>query len=266
LVREYSSKASFKGNGVRKGMTQIPLVIPATDIKGQKNKEQLDRLLTSIAPAAEQYKTIVCFDSCDYSFPEYFMEKYSFIDSIENLGHRLNFTRNSNVGLRFCFEELKSGCFLVNQDCELTPEFHANVDQITTVDLSTPSSVQAIAGPARVNIETKELVYKREVIHTKIADSRFAFYCPWISYRCMEKIGYLDGVFRKTYSDTDYVLRALLAGLTVTTTNCPIFHEGSHISTEEGWQSASGTYDASDLTAEFKQFAYKWDIDLRRNT
>lgn len=243
-------------------MTKIPaFVVPVTNILGEKNKEQLERLLTSIEPYRNNYTTVILWDSCDSFFVEYFQEKFPWINhSIENLGHRLNFTRNANVGLRFSHTELKSGCFLVNQDCILSPQFHKNVELIMEADLSTPSSDSTLM-IRDTGFMIQDVGFSTGFTHMPTKE-RFAFYCPWISYKCMETIGYLDGVFRKTYSDTDYVVRALLAGLTVSTTNVPIFHAGSHIETPPGWQSESGCYTAVDLSEEFRQFAYKWDIDV----
>lgn len=232
-------------------MMTSSIAIPVTDCRGEKNLKDLDELLASIEPDRSHFKEVIgLFDSCEWVFVKYFQEKYSWLSIVWNKTKAYNFTKNANVGLRLCHQELKTDCFLVNQDCVFGGWFNDAKDllKIRNKGISTPMSAQASIGP----------VFNIKGSSTK----RFPFYCTYFSTESMDKVGYLDDVFIKVYSDTDYVARCLLAGLPVEEFNMVINHKGSHIDTSGDWISGSGCYSQNDLNLGLAQFKTKWQADV----
>lgn len=246
------------------------IVIPVTDVLGQPNKEDLDNLLTDLKESKQYfYEVVCCFDSCDWRFVNYFKDKYPWITALENNGKPFQFTKNANQGLRYLFnklhpEKLKSfldlqpqvyptdagGVWLVNQDCRL-PNLWA----------------MCVAGDKAEGVVSLTAVQDPDLHKAMVFTSaeRFAFFCVYIPFIAIDKIGYLDEAFIKVFSDDDYLLRAHLAGIPVETVNVDIYHKGSFINTDPGWVSASGCYQDEDLGIGLAQYKTKWttgqDID-----
>lgn len=222
----------------------ISIVIPIADIR-PNNKQDLEELLDSIEP--EKFAAVVCcYDSCEEEFIEYFSTKYGFTHSLINRGNRLNFSRNSNVGLRWARKEVGGHIMLVNQDCIL-PSYDL-LAQIPGEGLSSPKSSPTLDGP---NTGSR----------TRLTNAHFPFYAPCFSEKVIDKVGFLAEPLKKLFSDDDYCARVLLEG------SCPlemvditINHKGSHIDTSQEWESRSGTYNQNDLTLGLDQYRKRWNL------
>jgi hypothetical protein len=223
------------------------IVIPACDIK-EHNKTDLEALLECIKPDANRYSAVVvCFDGCEIEFVDYFTQKFGFIHSFHNRKNKLGFSRNSNIGLRFVRDVIKDDCFLINQDC-LIPSFDY-MSCIPGEGLSTP-----------ITTEGSLLIKYLNPTRTRLND-KFAFYCPHFSLGLLNDVGVLDEDLKNLFSDDSYVLRTLLHGkYPIESVDIKIHHKGSHISTEQGWESGSGTYNQTDLSLGLVQYTLKWDM------
>ena len=226
-------------------MTSI--VIPACDIR-QNNKEDLENLLTSVSPSFFRGwdQVVVCFDGCKEEFVDYFRQKFPFIHVIWNRGNALGFTNNSNMGLRFVRNELKSGAFLVNQDCVLPAWEH--LSKVIGEGLATPMTTD------NIDLLTNQ---PKEVVKTRLTN-KFAFFCPYFSYNLLKDVGLLDPDLKVLFSDDCYVFKTLLHGkYPVESVNIYIHHKGSHIEIKEGWESKSGSYKNHDLGIGLLQYRLK---------
>lgn len=237
------------------------IVVPICSIRDH-NKQDLEDLLNSIEPDKGIYSAIICcYDSCDEEFIEYFQVKYPWTHSLINKGNRLNFTRNSNIGLKFAKENIGGHIFLVNQDCILPRYRH--MAKVCGEGLSTATSIDL--GWAKSPEQPKEYVEELEklqpanVTRTRLKDKHFAFYAPCFSPKVLETIGYMDWSYRQVYSDDDACVRTLLAGLPLEVVDVKIYHKGSHINTNGGWESRSGTYRAEDLELGLLQYRAKYN-------
>jgi len=224
------------------------LIIPVCDIR-DRNFKDLVELLSSIEAGGylEECKVVIAFDSCEDDFTEKINEKFPWILGIVNTGNRLQFTKNTNNGIRFVLSQWPDeDVFIVNQDTILPHWSH--LKQVIGEGISSPHTI----GNDKLddlNLHTGE----REKVE------KFAFYCVHISNSVLKKIGLLDGVFKRCFSDDDYVARASLAGFPVEMTNIKVYHKGSHIDTSQpGWESGSGCYNASTLGEELQQYLTKW--------
>lgn len=238
-------------------MTSI--VIPATDHRPQ-NKQHLENLLNCIDPNA--YKVVVvCFDSCEVEFVDFFVQKFPFIHSLHNRGNPLKFTRNSNAGLRFIRNNTKEGCFLINQDC-LIPSFKY-MEKVVSEGLSTPSTTNL----ASTQEELDELNSKEDSTTRTRITNKFAFYCPYFSHELLKDVGLLDEDLKVLFSDDSYVLKTLLHGkYPIESVNVLINHLGSHLDTKkEGWESGSGSYNTYDLPIGLAQYTLKWSLSGTRH-
>lgn len=232
----------------------LSLVIPTTDIKGQKNLDQITALLDSIK-AGEIDKfchILVVFDACKENFINKITESYPFIFPIINEKNRLQFARNSNLGLRYAHQVLNTDVILCNQDCILPKWDYLKL--LIGNGISTPTSIPWYDGLDLNKAQAPE--HKRVSVKEK-----FPFYCVFINKRVMDEIGYLDGAFcQPTFEDDDYLTRALLKCLTCEKTNVIIFHEGTHIETAGQWESASGSYTSQDLARNLMKYGTKYQV------
>lgn len=221
-------------------MENVVCVIPVTDIKGEKSRNQLEQLLNS--PCFLDHEVLCVFDACSIDFIKYFQEKFPFIRSLQNTGNRLNFARNSNLGLRAIHGEGKS-VILVNQDCKLP----GDLSPLTTVE-------GVVSAQATNDLELSPGTGKLTEQHNK-----FPFYCVYIDKKVMDRVGYLDGVFIAGFDDDNYIARAMLAGFKCYVADLPIYHEGSfNDANKEG--SASGAYTVGDLGVRLSMYLTQWQI------
>lgn len=221
----------------------VKAVIPICDIK-ENNLGQLDRLLSSPCFPGGFDEVLCLYDACDEAFIEYFEEKYPFTTTMANNKNRLNFAKNSNRGLRKCIED-KCGALLINMDCIL-PDWES-ISKLF-IGFSTAQAQGSMDLPPGSGEAT-------------IIKDKFPFYCTHIPYEVLEKVGILDGVYIASAEDDDYIARAYLAGFEAYTIDCPIYHEGSLIDgTKEGWESASGAYNAASLDKSISRYYNKYRI------
>lgn len=224
------------------------IAIPITDIK-ETNKPDLEALLDSIEGFPG---LVVCmYDSCSENFVRYFEKKFPWTHTIWNTGNRLNFTRNSNLGLRFAHKHANSGVFLVNQDCVL-PKYEV-LKEVEGAGLATPQAVQVPEGQDLSSLQPA--LFEREVLLNK-----FPFYCPYFSKELLDKVGYLDEAFKIVFSDDQYILRTMLAGFPVESVNVKIVHKGSYHDTNKEGTSRSGAYSGNDLGLSLLQYRVQWQI------
>lgn len=232
----------------------LSLVIPITDIRGEKNIKALNLLLNSIVEGEiYQNANIVCvFDSCREYFIDEFLDKYKFIIPIVNEGNRLNFSRNSNLGLRYAHKILGTSVVLVNQDCILPHWKHFS--KVVGEGLVSATSIVIPEGRHIDQMQPPEHK-KLEVKH------KFPFYCVYIDKAVMDMVGYLDGAFqRATFEDDEYITRTLLAGFPCYLSNVCIHHEGTHINMQESGESASGAYTERDLHFNLVKYGNKYQV------
>lgn len=224
-------------------ITNFAIVIPATDIKEEVSEKQLTNLLSSIVAWEERPFIVVCFDACSKQFIKRFTNKFPFIIPLTHSHQRLNFARNANIGLEWAHRAGLSA-LLVNQDCIL-PEV------ITLIELCRGDIVSA--APTKDDLKIEKLEYK-EVRH------KFPFFCVYIDYKVMDKIGFLDGSFISTFEDDDYITRALLAGFKCKQSSIKVIHEGSFIDSSGDWESASGSYNARRLGINLVKYKTKYQV------
>lgn len=222
-------------------MDNVCLVVPVTDIKGDKSRDQLERLLSS--PCFPGAEVLCVFDACKRDFVEYFQNKFPFIRTLQNTGNRLNFAKNSNLGLRQIHGENKS-VILVNQDCSLPPDISPLTTKVGLISAQAVDTLDLPPGTGKL---------------TKI-ETKFPFYCVFIHKDVMEKTGYLDGVYISGFEDDDMIARARLAGFDCYTCDLPIYHEGSfNDANKEG--SASGAYTVVELSQDrLPKYLTKWQV------
>lgn len=240
-------------------MRNLSIVIPACDLKGAKNRDQLTALLDSVKDYPGINETlfiVVCFDGCKKAFISDFVQRFPFIVPVINAGNRLNFARNANLGFKHACRKLNSDVVLVNQDCIL-PCWEI-FKEVRGEGVVTTQSIN-LDGAAN-----KKLILDRQQDFTGKVEirSKFPFYCVFINKDVVDKIGFLDGVFIACFEDDDYITRALLAGFKVEKSNVKIYHEGSHIETTGFWESASGSYNLFRLNLSKNKYTDKWKIPL----
>jgi GT2 family glycosyltransferase len=230
------------------------IVIPVTDIRGDKNKDQLTRLLDSIREIPNVEYILVCFDSCDSEFVKHFITKYKEILPITNDKNRLQFARNANKGMRYAHKILDRSVLLVNQDCIL-PKFLGNWNSQEGVTCGTVYNADSCELLNKMNEEES-----RGSLLTEI-NSKFAFNCVYIDKTVMDKVGYLDGSFICTFEDDDYITRTRLAGFRTYQSDVKFYHEGDFIdSAVENWESASGSYTQYTLNVNLMKYGTKYQI------
>lgn len=231
------------------------ILIPATDIRREKSLKDLERCLTSIDNYTEFTKTVI-FDSCYIGFVDYFRSRFD-IDVIENTGNRLNFARNTNLGLRLARERNES-VFLLNQDTKLRED--------QGLDLKKISSVVGIVNLKACNDQNDIPKGSGELVELD-EGSKVAFYGTFLHSEVIQKIGVLDGIFRRGgMEDDDLQIRARLAGFKVYSCDRYVYHEGSYIdSSDPNWVSASGSYNAADLGFNLSILLTKYQASVQHH-
>lgn len=226
------------------------IVIPACDVKGIENKEQLEGLLNSLSDFPGTI--IVCMDGCKESFTFYFQDNYPNVTYIVNEGNRLGFAPNSNRGLRYAFKELKAErVMLCNQDCVL-PRWEFLQDLFKAKGLVSATST-----------DTEDLeTYNQQMTNDRrIQDvEKFAGYCFVIHKDLIEKVGYLDERYVSSFEDDDLILRTHLAGFPVQVINVVINHKGSHIDQNALGGSLTGAYNGERLMFNLQKYYWKYQI------
>ncbi len=228
------------------------IVIPVTDVKSN-NQQDLDDLLSDLALAKNLFDEIIpCFDGTEWLFRQYFVEKFPWINSdleFWNKKRNLQFTKNSNIGLKYAYERGQD-CWLLNQDCRIPhPELLA---EIKTNGICSAQSVE--------QLPDYPVDFKFEPVYTDV--EKFAMYCTYFSKNAMEKVGFFDERFRRVFQDDDFALRCHLVGLPVQLINIPIHHKGSHIDTSDpNWVSASGCYNSNDLMLGLEIMKAKYNLE-----
>ena len=237
------------------------ILIPVTDIKGDKNKKDLENLLCSIKAGGYLCSVLVCFDSCHEDFIEYFIERFPNITPIFNNGNRLNFARNVNNGLKYLVDNLKDNhVVLVNQDSILPSrdrfEFILKNDEPCIVSAQSMD----ISGDLEKTIKALNSLNDSSVkAYTKV--NRFPFYCTFIHKDVLNKLGGLDGGYIASFEDDDYCTRSLLAGFTNYTSSVIIYREGTHVDpTAANFVSASGSYGKNRLANNLTRYCTKYQV------
>lgn len=238
------------------------IVVPITDIKGEKNKDQLDKLLTTISTGGYVCPILACFDSCHEDFIEYFTNKYSFITPVINDGNRLNFARNVNLGLKYSLSNYPDNhVVIINQDSMLPVSEHFQFMIREDVPcICSASSVDISGDPVKVQNALNTLNVQAVKGYFKTLQ-KIPFYCVFIHREVLEKLGGLDGVYVASFEDDDYCTRSVLAGFDNYISSVKVYHEGTHIDTNVGnFESASGSYTLSRLGVNMTKYCTKYQI------
>lgn len=236
------------------------IIIPATDIKGLKNSTDLENLLVSIKNGGYTCPIVVCFDACHEDFIDYFINRFN-IAPVINSGNRLNFARNTNLGIDYVQTQYpESHVVLVNQDSILPSrdrfEFLIKEDEPCLVSAQ---SVELSGEPSRIIKALNAMNDKAVKSYTKV--NRFPFYCTFIHKDVLTKLGGLDGCYIASFEDDDYCTRSLLAGFTNYSSSVTIFHEGTHVDPSAmNFTSASGSYGHEQLGFNLTKYHTKYQI------
>lgn len=195
---------------------------------------------------ADNAHILCCWDQVPERTRFDFEARYPFIQSFVNDKNRLNYSKNSNIGMRFAHKELKLPCLVANQDCVLPPWSILKGIMDAPIGICTPTAVS----------EFPEKVEPLQFIETK---GKFSYHCPYFPLQMMEECGYIDeGLI--TFSDDDGIVRSLLAGFTNTICNIPVIHKGSFIDQVTEGSSMSGAYNMERLGIDHQRFRWKWSI------
>jgi GT2 family glycosyltransferase len=238
--------------------TSYALVIPAVE-NNRLCRELLHNLLTSVSAGEYTCPVVICWDNVPENSIRYFENEFPFVHSLAHSGpENLNFAKNSNRGLRFAYEQLACGVFLVNMDVCLPNKIY--LERIINTGVSSPyqKHVEGIASAkvAKLNALAKERCLHE---HTLMEEKqRLVGFCLWISRHAFDKIGYLDDVtFAASFEDDDYCVRACLARLPCARYGIPVHHE---IKDRLQQLSTTNAYDVEQLVDHFHRFRRKWDI------
>lgn len=227
--------------------------MPVTDKLGQQNQEDLENLLSDLEPHRDSFAEIIpLWDSTEWLFRQQIIDKFPWVNTdlqFWNKKRALQFTRNSNVGLKYVHSKGED-CILINQDCTI-PDASC-LPLLKGKGIASARSVEPGSGLIKYLGD-----FKRE----KIA-GHFPFYCTYFSWEVLDKVGFLDEKFKKLFSDDDLCLRCHLAGFPVEVVNLNIYHKGSHVVPDKdgNFQSPSGCYDQSDLMTAFEQYRAKYNL------
>jgi len=234
------------------------IIIPACQTTS-KCREYLDNCLDSIRRGGyydNGYHTIIAFDNCSEEFQDYFKNKYKgdFIVAIDNKNPKnLNFCKNANSGLRIAFQaavstgDIDAHFIILNMDTILP--HHAMFDQVLGEGLSFPTPVD---DPGLM----KTSVFKAGPPVARTPVTKFSGFCMCLSYRLVEKVGFLDEHFPGSFNDDDLAVRASLAGFPVEVVSVDVHHELKN-RTEP---SNTGAYDHAELGLGLEKFRRKWSI------
>lgn len=227
---------------------ELAIVIPLATVKSGSNLV-IDECLQSIVNGgtADHAEVILCWDGVPERTVDEFERRFPQFISLPNYGNRLNFSKNSNRGMRLAHKEMNLPVLLCNQDCVLP---HWELIQALTIPLGlvTPTAVQAF--PESLDVF--------ETTFTK-TQGKFSFHCPYFPIDLMSEIGYNDeGLV--VFGDDDYIIRTLLAGFDCHISNIPVVHKGSFIDQAAEGSSMSGAYDLERLGIDHQRFRWKWSI------
>lgn len=224
------------------------IAVPCAD-RSKGSATFLSNLLSSIEGETQKNcEVAVLFDAVKPRFLDEALEKFPWIIAHVNDGlknNRYNFSKNSNIGLRFAHKELNLPCLLVNQDTVLPTWEH--LKKIPGKGLATPYTSEDWKAAANTGARTP-------------LTNKFAFFCPFFSLNLLENVGMLDPGLKSTHSDDDMVARCLLKGIPVEQVDVAIYHKGSHIDQAALGGSLSGAYNNDDLDTFMKRYRAKWQI------
>jgi GT2 family glycosyltransferase len=242
--------------------TPYAIVIPAVD-NSPKCRELLETLLTSISEGYYDCHVVVCWDDASDETIQFFEDKYKWITSLPHKGRRLNFAKNSNRGLRYVYEELHLGAFLINMDVCLPHKSH--LEKIINNGISSPRAIH-IDGMVHAKIYALNQKADPSCPCNKTVSKpaepvrKFAAFCMWVSKYAFSKIGYLDEhTFIASFEDDDFCARACLADLPCEQFEIPVHHE---LKNRELQISTTGSYDMPQLMDHLWKFMKKWGIPM----
>lgn len=234
------------------------IIIPAVE-SNERCKPYLDNCLDSIRRGGyyeNGYHVVVCYDNCSEEFQNYFKNKYKgdFIVAIDNKNVKnLNFCKNANSGLKIAFQaavstgDIDAHFIILNMDTILP--HHVMFDQVLGEGLSFPTPVD---DPELM----KTSVFKAGPPVGRTSVTKFSGFCMCMSYKLVEKIGFLDERFSASFEDDSLCADALLAGFPVEVVSVDVHHELKDRSNP----SNTGAYDNSSLGLHLEIFRRKYSI------
>lgn len=236
------------------------ICIPISDLKPSSPQIIEDLFQSIVNNGIDEFCEVVClWDSCKERLVYDFEQKYPQFISMPQYKNRLNFSKNSNRGMRFAHNELKLSVLLVNQDCILPKwEILERLMVAPEVGIVTPTAIAEFP---------KEIGYGGDpsLVDWPIKDDftetrgKFSFHCPYIPFEVTEEIGYNDeGII--SHGDDDMIIRSLLAGFTNYISKVQVVHKGSYIDQSVEGSSMSGSYDGERLGIDHQRFRWKWSI------
>ena len=219
-------------------------IIPACDVLGKVNLEQLEACLNSPCFPGGFDKTLVLYDGTSEEFVEYFAKKFPWAVHSHNMGNRLGFAANANIGLRQARAEGAS-VILINQDCVLPADISKMVIEGAVVSAKPVKELSDVRAGEGEPEESR---------------SKVPYFCVYIDHKVLDKIGLLEESFISTCEDDCHITRALLAGFKLYVSDTYVYHVGSFIDTSPGWVSGSGAYNQERLSRSLGQYLTKWGI------
>lgn len=238
----------------------------------------MDNCLSSIRAGGyyeNGYHVIIAYDNCDEEFQNYFKEKYKgdFIVAIDNRNPKnLNFAGNSNTGLRIAFQaatstgDIDAHFIILNMDTVLP--MSRTFDKVlgeglsfpTPVDVSPEGSYAAICTPLQMMtnaLDSRNKSYTEpNHVPQRTPVTKFSGFCMCLSYKLVEKVGFLDEHFPGSFNDDDLAVRASLAGFPVEVVSVDVHHEIK----DRPQPSNTGAYDHAELGLGLEKFRRKWSI------
>jgi hypothetical protein len=226
---------------------ELAICIPLSDLKPSAPQIMEDLFQSIVKGGLDEFSEIIClWDSCQERLVDSFERKYPQFISMPQYKNRLNYSKNSNRGMRFAHKELKLPVMVVNQDCELPPW------DILKGILGAP---KGICTPTAV----PEFPEKIEPLTFTETRGKFSFHCPYFSPEVLEECGFIDeGLV--TFTDDMAIVKSLLAGFTNTISNIPVIHKGSFIDQAAEGSSLSGAYNMERLGIDHQRFRWYWSI------
>jgi len=258
------------------------IIIPTANTT-DKCKEYLDNCLASIRAGGyyeNGYHVIIAYDNVDQEFQDYFKKKYNgdFIVAIDNKNVKnLNFAANSNSGLRIAYQAAQSTgdtdahFIILNMDTILPParafnqvlgeglSFPTPVDYSPKVDPESLIDFSDLQGKVQTVLDAwgaRESKDCRAGTAQRTPVTKFSGFCMCLSYKLVEKIGFLDEHFPGSFNDDCIAARALLAGFPVEVVSVDVHHELKN-RTEP---SNTGAYDHAELGLGLEKFRRKYSI------
>ena len=232
----------------------------------------LTNLLDSIVWGgySDKCPVVICWEpDCSEDYRASFEEKYPFITSLRPEGDfNLNFTKNSNRGLKYVHKELPDCGGLVLCNMDLTLPSAVYLEKIFNAGISSPTA-EHIDGSAWAKVQflnqknSPGCPCNKTISQGTPTDSRkFAFFCTWIHRDVIDRIGHLDSTtFTSSFEDDDYVIRAILAGFPSQQSPVRIHHELKNRDASRGEPiSTTNSYTVNDLGVSGYKFIEKWKL------